>query len=825
MFEYLMPLLVMPSHEHTLLGETYLGAVDRQVDYGKLRHVPWGISESGYNLTDAQLNYQYKAFGVPGLGLKRGLGEDLVIAPYATMLALMVEPRKACENLEHLHADQRFGTYGFYEAIDYVPSRVPAGQDGAVVRSYMVHHQGMSLLALDYLLMDRPMQRRFLACPVLKAAELLLQERVPHASAKILSKELEVQEAHKLMERESEGAVRVFTEPTNQPPEVHLLSNGQYHLVVSHSGGGYSRWRNLALTRWREDPTRDCWGTFLYLRDTLTGEFWSGAPQPVLKVVKRQETIFSQGRAEFRHTHLGIDVHTEICVSPEDDVEIRRITLNNPGHFRRALEITGFFEVVLAPPAEEAAHPAFSSLFVQTEFMAHQSAVLCTRRARSEGEHPPWLFALLPAPPGEDGSVSCDTDRASFLGRSPQRRRAAMRKVGSFRNTAGSVLDPVVALRRTVTIPAGGSVRINFIDGAAETRATADALVDKYQAARVSDRTFELAWTHSQVTLRQLSVSEAQVQLYARLGSALVYAQPARRANSAALLSNRLGQEALWRYGISGDLPLILITVADATKLEIIQQLVDAHAYWRMKGLSTDLVILDADDSLYHQAIHQEILDMIAGGSEAGMLGKPGGIFVLRQDLTPQPDRALLQASARIVLAADEGSLADQIDRPAAKAALPLPLKAPRSASREPSSSPPVRELIFNNGIGGFTRDGKEYVIALAPGQMTPAPWINVLANANFGTVVSESGSSYSWAENCHEFRLTPWHNDAVVDPSGKPSISGMKIPVSTGRRRRSRHAGPPRTRCVTDSVTASLSTPRMVSRANSGSTSPTMPR
>jgi cellobiose phosphorylase len=769
MFEYLMPLLVMPTYENTLLDETYKGAVERQIEYGRLRRVPWGISESCYNLTDTHLNYQYKAFGVPGLGLKRGLAEDLVIAPYATMMAVMTAPRAACENLERLAADGRCGAYGFYEAVDYTPSRVPIGQNAAMISSYMVHHQGMGLLALDGFLMGQPMQRRFMACPILKAADLLLQERVPHAAAKILSKEMEVQEAKRLMERETESAMRVFSDQVNQPPEVHLLSNGHYHLVVSHSGGGYSRWRNLALTRWREDPTRDCWGTFLYLRDLETAEFWSASPQPVMRAVKRQETIFSQGRAEFRHHHLGLDVHTEIAVSPEDDVELRRITLRNQGGSPRTIEVTGYFEVVLAPPAEEAGQPAFSNLFVQTEFLAPQSAVLCTRRARSQGEKPPWLFSLLPAPSGDDGTASCETDRARFLGRGNSASApAALQHAGPLSNTAGSVLDPVVSLRRTVTVPANGETRINFVVGVAETRAVAEVLIDKYQAPRVADRTFELAWTHSQVTLRQINASEAKAQLYARLGSALIYSQSARRADPSDLLSNRRGQEGLWRYGISGDLPILLLTITDATRLDFARQLVQAHAYWRMKGLAADLVILDGDDSVYRQPLHEEILALVTAGSESLILGMPAGIFVLRLDLTPAIDRALLHAAARIVLSAEGGSLADQLDRSVAKASVPPALRPGRAPARETVAAPPIRDLIFHNGFGGFTRDGKEYVTTLIAGQMTPAPWINVLANAGFGTVVSESGSSYSWAENCHEFRLTPWHNDPVVDPSGE---------------------------------------------------------
>ena len=769
MFEYLMPLLVMPNYENTLLAETCRGAVERQVEYGRLRGVPWGISESGYNLTDAHLNYQYKAFGVPGLGLKRGLGEELVIAPYATVMALMVSPVEASDNLDRLAADERGGTYGFYEAVDYTPSRVPAGQTGATIFSYMVHHQGMSLLALTSYLLDRPMQRRFMACPVLRTADLLLQERVPHISAKILSKELEVQEARKLLEREAESAIRVFTEVSAQPPEVHLLSNGHYHLVISQSGGGYSRWRDISLTRWREDATRDCWGTFLYLRDTATHEYWSAAPQPVMQPTKRQETIFAQGRAEFRHNHLGLDVYTEICVSPEDAVELRRVTLTNPGHSRRVIELTSYLEVVLDTADAEASHPAFNGLFVQTEFVAPQSAVICSRRPRAPGENPPWMFGMLAAPSGDESAATCETDRARFLGRNGTPSAPfALARQGPLTNTAGSVLDPAIALRRTVVIPAGAEVSLVFVLGIAEARAGVEALIDKYKSPRVASRTFELAWTHSQVSLRQLNATEAQAQVYARLGSALVYAQAARRANPATLLANRSGQESLWRYGVSGDLPIVLVGISDGLHMDFVQQLVQAHAFWRVKGLEADLVILNGDDSSYRQPLQEEILAMVAAGIEAPLLGRPGGIFVLHADQMSQSDRSLLQAVARIVLMADAGSLQQQLDQPAAKLPLAPALRPSRAPLREPVPAVQARDLIHFNGLGGFTRDGREYVITLAPNQSTPAPWINVIATPDFGTIISESGSAYTWSENCHEFRLTPWSNDPVVDPPGE---------------------------------------------------------
>ncbi|HEV7925200.1 MAG TPA: glucoamylase family protein, partial [Verrucomicrobiae bacterium] len=768
MFEYLMPLLVMPNYENTLLGHTCKAAVQQQIEYGKLRGVPWGISESGYNRTDVHLNYQYRAFGVPGLGLKRGLAEDLVIAPYATAMALMVAPVEACQNLQRLAGDDCEGVYGFYEAVDYTPSHLPPDESSATIRSFMAHHQGMSLVSLVNLLRDDPMPRRFMACPLLKAADLLLQERVPKTAANVFAEDLTLETSRTLSD-EAESVMRVFTNPTMPAPEVHLLSNGRYHVVISSAGGGYSRWRDLAVTRWREDATRDCWGTFVYLRDVATGDFWSTAHQPTLRTTKDYEAIFTQARAEFRQRHTGLEIHTEISVSPEDDAELRRITITNRSSVARTIELTSYAEVVLATPAADEAHSAFSNLFVQTEFAQKSSAILCTRRARSSQEKPPWLLHLMVGQGGEQGEISCETDRSRFVGRGGTLANpAAMQGLSPLSNTVGSVLDPIVALRRTVVLPPHETAIIDLVLGVTENRETALAHVEKYQSPRMTDRAFDLAWTHSQVTLRHLNAKEREAQLYARLASALIYADPSRRASPGVLRNNRRGQSGLWSYSISGDAPLVLLRISDSEKIEIVRQLIQAHSYWRMKGLTVELVILNEDVSVYRQSLHDQITSLIASGIEAQMLDKPGGIFVRRLEQIPNDDRGLLQSVARVVLDDENGTLAEQLERRSVLEPLIPTLMPTRSLLSDLPKPVPPGELLFQNGFGGFTRDGHEYVITLNAGQMTPAPWVNVLANPYFGTVVSESGSAYTWAENSHEFRLTPWSNDPVQDTTGE---------------------------------------------------------
>ena len=769
MFEYLMPMLVMPTFENTLLDRTCRAIVKRQIDYGKQRKIPWGISESGYNTLDVQLNYQYRGFGVPGLGLKRGLVDDLVVAPYATVLALLVDPESSCRNLERLTADGRQGPYGFYEAIDYTPSRLPRGSGGVTIRSFMAHHEGMSLLALVYVLLDRPMQRRFRAHPAFRANELLLQESIPRTTAPVFPHAVEASTSNAATAR-PEDPMRIILDPSAATPEVHLLSNGRYHVMVNSAGSGFSRWRDIALTRWREDPTLDSWGTFCYIRDLDSGKFWSSGYQPCPKPTTSYEAIFAQAKAEYRRRDDYIETHTEISVSPEDDIELRRITFTNRSNRPRTIEVTTYAEVVLAPEGHDLSHPAFSNLFVQTELDVTRQAILCTRRPRHVEELPPWMFHLMTVQGESVGETTFETDRMAFIGRGRTvSAPAAMERDSQLTGSQGSVLDPIVSIRRTLVLPANASARVDLIFGAAETRAEAIALTEKYHDLRLADRVFELAWTHSQVELRHITASEADAQTYAKLAGAVIYAGPMYRSESLILMRNRQTQSGLWGHGISGDLPIVLVRIRDRAKLELIQQVFQAHAYWRMKGLVVDIIIWNEDDSVYRQELHETIMGLIAASPEAVFVDRPGGVFLRRGEQIPEADRVLLLAVARVVLLDDAGSLREQVERREVTVAPPPSFRPTgRRATLTVLPESPTYDLKFFNDFGGFTQDGREYIILLRPGQNTPAPWVNVIANAHFGTVVSESGSVYTWAENAHEYRMTPWGNDPVGAQSGE---------------------------------------------------------
>jgi cellobiose phosphorylase len=766
MFEYLMPLLVMPTYENTLLDETTKGIVEKQIEYGKKRGVPWGISESGYNLVDANLNYQYRAFGVPGTGFKRGLGDDLVIAPYATEMALMVNPAEACKNLQLLQKEGFEGEYGFYEAIDYTSSRLPRRQQNVVVRSYMVHHKGMGFLSLAYCLCNQPMQKRFEAEVRFKATLLLLQERVPRITT-LYSPAVHLTDSG--LVSETDTSMRVITTPHTPVPEVQLLSNGRYHVMVTNAGGGYSRWRDIAVTRWREDSTCDNWGIFCFIRDLETNVSWSAAYQPTLRPGENYEAFFSQGRAEFRRRDFSLETHTEVVVSPEDDVELRRVHITNRSRKKKVIEITSYAEVVLAPDMADAQHPAFGNLFVQTEINPQRQVILCTRRPRSSDVQMPWMFHLMKVHDVEVIHVSYETDRAKFIGRGntihqPQ----SIEESQPLSGTAGFVLDPVVAIQYRIIIEPQQSATVDMLIGIGESREICEAMVEKYQDRHMSNRILELAWTHSQVILRQIDAMEKEAQLYGRLAGSVIFVNQSLRTDPAIILKNNRGQSGLWSYAISGDLPIVLLQIEDSANIELAKQMIQAHAYWRLKGLTVDLVIWNEDHGGYRQTLQNQLLGLIASGISANVKDQPGGVFVRSADQISNEDRILFQTVARIVISDSNGTLEEQVNRRTKLRGL-IPYFSPtKFHSSVITAVEPPKDLLFFNGTGGFSKDGKEYVITTTPLKRTPAPWVNVLANRSFGSVISESGQSYTWMENAHEFRLTPWQNDPVSDQAGE---------------------------------------------------------
>ena len=810
LFEYLMPLLLMRSHANTLLDESCRMAVRRQQDYARARGVPWGISESAYNVVDRHGNYQYKAFGIPGLGLKRGLGDEVVVAPYATALALTIDPVASVANLRRLAALGLDGEYGFFDAIDYTNREpdvtTPQGRtEGIIVRTYLAHHAGMTLVAVaDALLGDR-MVERFHADPTVQATELLLQERVPRESVTMEPRPLD---AMRVAAPSATAPVRRYRTAHTMVPHTQFLSNGDYVTSVTNAGGGGSAWRGLAVTRWRPDATRDADGQFIYLRDVRSGAVWSATYQPTRQEPDDCTATFSADRASFSRRDDDLSTQLDIAVSTEDDVEVRRVTVRNGGARIRELDVTSYAEVVLASPASDVAHPAFGKLFIETEYLPGCAALLCHRRPRDLHEPTAWAFHVLSLEGRTQSRVEWETDRARFLGRGRSPADPVALDGRALSGTTGVVLDPVVSLRQRVRLPPGGAVRLSFATGVASDRATAEALAQKYHDPNATGRTFAMAVTHVQSALRHLGISADDALLFERLASRVLSTDGSLRASAETLAANELGQAGLWPHGVSGDLPILLVRVTGDEDMPLVRQVLQAQEYWRLKGLSADVVILNEHGPGYLDDMQTHLTAVLTDGPWSTWQHRPGGAYLLRADRMSQAERVLFEAVARAVLRGGRGDLRTQLDRPhpiRPRADHLLPALAPGGVGSgttdglrpiDPVADVRLPVLTLPNGLGGFVDEGRAYAIVLHGTDETPMPWTNVIANPGFGTVVTASGSAYTWSGNSRENRLTPFAGDAVSEPTAeaifiRDDASGDAWSPTPGPVRRTAQDGP----------------------------------
>ena len=768
MFEYLMPNLYVESYPNTLMDQSCRVAVEQQMAYASEKNIPWGISESSYYNFDSSQIYQYQAFGVPQLGYKRGLAENLVVTPYASLLALDFVPQEVLRNLEWFEKHKMWGLYGLYESIDFTPERLKIGEQYAIVRSFMAHHQGMILLSLHHRLFERLMVKRVHADPRMKSVELLLQEQMP----------VNVPTEHprpQPMETTRGAYVDVSLDPWRVSPDspylqIHSLSNGRYSLLISASGSGFSRWNDIELTRWRANSILDDWGQWLYVEDRLSGRLWSATPQPTMASADRSEVSFLPHRVEFERQDGDIVLRTSISVAPNDDVEIRRLTITNHGNEPRVLAFTSYMEVILNQQTVDERHPAFNKLFIESEYLAEEQCLLFHRRPRSADEKPIYLAHFFTSNRKDIELAGYETDRRLFLGRGGTVQYpgvfAVKNEASILSGKTGATLDPICALQAEVAMSAYNTAQIAFITLTAGSRREALQLVYRYRHWSQVTRALADARTHIEKEVTQLNLTSQKIEQFQKLLSPLLYSSPALRAAPGVLAANTLSQPGLWSFAISGDYPILLLRLNRDEDLTLLGEVLQAYTYWRRRGLMIDIVILNQRASGYDEGLQGKIHRTLTRTGNIERLNKRGGIFILREDQMNDAERILLQTVARVILDGEAGPLQAQLSRLDADT-----IRLPRfvqveEPTRDPA--PPIPrpdDLLFDNELGGFTPDGREYVIHLSPGQWTPAPWVNVIATPEFGCIVSETGLGCTWAANSGENRLTPWRNDAVSDP------------------------------------------------------------
>lgn len=769
MFEYLMPKLFLESYPNTLMDESCRIAIEQQMRYGAEHRIPWGISEASYYNLDAAQIYQYQAFGVPTLGYKRGLSDDLVVTPYASMLALPFAPQAVLQNLARLENLKMWGLYGLYESVDFTTERLKTGETHALVRTYMAHHQGMILLSICNTLLDKRMIRRFHADARIESVELLLQEQPPtHAP----TEHPRHQQVDSL--RPSTAITldpwRVF--PEAPYTQIHCLSNGKYSLLISAAGAGFSRWEDKELTRWRGDPTLNDLGSWIYVEDRVNGQLWSATYQPTQAPPDRSEVNFYPHRVEFERQDGDIVLRTVISVAPEDDVEIRRVSLTNHGSQPRILALTSYAEIILSEQSADLRHPAYNKLFIESEFLEEDGVLLFRRRPRSAEEAPVYLAHFFTGNTEGATLTGYETDRTRFLGRGGTVRRPAVFATSSQSSvlsyTTGATLDPVCALQAEVILEPYQTIQIAFLTLTAHSRKEALQRSRHYQYWPHITRAMQDARRQAEEELAQLNLTSRKIEQFQKLLSPLLYLSNALRAEPALLQENSLGQHGLWAFGISGDYPILLVRMSRQEDLDLLGDLALAHTYWRKRGLMIDLVILNQRETSYEQDFKSRIYRLLERTGSDAWLNDRGGIFILQEDQMSEAERILLMTVARVVLNGEAGNLERQLSRlDVAPVQLPrfVPIQPVHPQLEvQPELSRPSN-LLFDNGTGGFTPDGREYVIYLEPGQWTPAPWVNVMATPEFGCVVSEAGMGPTWSQNSGENRLTPWRNDPVSDP------------------------------------------------------------
>jgi cyclic beta-1,2-glucan synthetase len=782
MFEYLMPPLFLRSYPGTLLADSARGAVLHQIAYGKTKGVPWGISESGFYRFDANQNYQYRAFGVPGLGFKRGLGDDLVIAPYASLMAIGYDPHAVAHNLAGLIERNMLGLYGVYESIDFTSDRLLLDETSAVVGEYMVHHQGMILMAMANFFHDDIMVRRMHSDPRIQSVEMLLQEQIPRA----VPLQDPSAEDVKGVQRLTAAPVEIipWRVPVQTPiPQVHLLSNGSYNVLISNMGSGYSSWRDINLTRWQPDGVLDPWGTWIYIQELGAGangsrqsKLWSAGHQPVPGNAAEMQVTFFAHMAVFQRMEEGIASTMEVTVAPDDPVEIRRIHLHNNDDHTHNLRLTSYGEVILTPQAADTRHPAFNKLFIESEFVPELNLQIFMRRPRSTQEPPIFMGHMLVVE-GSQAVVRHEADRYRFIGRDhTMRNPAALNSEQYLSGTAGATLDPIFALGQEIGLNPHESVNLAYLTFAGESREAVIELARRYRSWTLVVRSFHQANIAAQTWLGKQEIATQTLKDTLQLLSALVYPFKVVRTAPETIAANRLGQPGLWRFGISGDYPILLVELDNPKQIDLVREALQVYKYLRSRRFMIDVVILNRQQTDYGAELHGMLYRLISRMNGEDWLNQRGGIYILYGDQMGPEERILLQTAGRVLLTGANGSLANQM--PGYSILVNhLPEFTPTrqvevnpNASLPPQSLPlkDIGDLKFSNGFGGFSADGHEYVIEMSPGKTTPAPWVNVIGYPTFGFLVSEAGSQCTWASNSSENRLTAWSNDPVSDPTGE---------------------------------------------------------
>lgn len=762
-FEYLMPNINIPKYPGSLLDESCKFLIMSQKEYNKKLKIPWGISESAFNLKDLNNNYQYKAFGIPWLGLKRGLADEIVVAPYASMMAIIDEPIEVLKNLKQLEKLGMYNKYGFYESIDYTPTRLRKNETKAIVKTYMAHHQGLILLSINNLMNNNIVQKRFVQNPEIEAVNILLQERMPENI--IITKE-EKEKVEKIKYIDYENATqREITKINTKLNNVNVIGNDKYTIIMDQKGNGYSKYNNILINRYKYTDDEEQ-GIFFFFKNIKTKRIWTSNYMNYLSKADKYVMCFTPDMNKITRQDGNIETITKISVAPTEPVEIRRIELVNHGIEDETIEITSFLEPLISEKEQDYAHRAFNKLFLEYEII--EDTILIRRKSRDKSKSDMFLAVNLYAENEIIGETEFEVDKEKFYGREAIGLPKTVESSIPLGRNIGLTTEPIVAIKNTVKIKANEKVAFNLIMCVSESKEKVIELINKFTNSETIKRNIELAKVKVEAESRYLNIKGKEIDLCQKILGYLIFPNPLKRIinKNKKVISAYVSE--LWKYGISGDLPILLVKVKDISDIEILKQVINVYEYLRVKNINIDLVIVDEEQHSYENYTIEGIINIILNKNMGYLQNIRSGIFVLNN--LSKEEIQVLEFRANLVLDVSLGKIERQLTdleeeyietiKQIGDEKIPQIAEEPEQIRKKLEDE----QLKYCNEYGGFSLDGKEYNIRINKDNKLPTVWSHVLANEKFGTVVTENMGGYTWYKNSRLNRLTAWANNPTND-------------------------------------------------------------
>ena len=759
-FEYFMPNINIPKYPGSLLDESCKFMLMSQKEYAKKLNIPWGISESAFYLKDLQNNYQYKAFGIPWIGLKRGLSDEMVTSSYGSILALTEAPKEVVENLKILEKNGMYKQYGFYESIDYTPTRLKKGEKCAVVKTYMAHHQGLILLAINNLFKNNIMQKRFMENPELKAIDILLQEKMPENI--IITKEKKEKVEKIKYVYDNNYSVREITKPNLKIPQINVISSNEYTVVMNAKGEGYSKYKNILINRYKK--TNDIeQGIFFYIKDVKTNRIWTANKMSYMNNADKYVMYFSDDQNKIVRQDGGIETILKTSVMADSPVELRSLEITNHGLESKTLEITSFLEPILSEPAQDYSHPSFNNLFLNYEYLDDLEAILVTRRKRTDNENQVFLGIKFYTENETVGKLEYEIDKEKFYGRNELGLPIAIKNSIPFSNNMQLTTEPIASMKRTITIKPEEKVTLNLILAVAETKQKVEETLKEFTSQATIKHNFELARASKEAENKYLGVNAKQTELYQKMLGYLLYNNPLKTLTCSSI---EAPVSRLWQYGISGDLPILLLKIKEKDEIETLEETLKAYNYFRVKNILVDLIIINQEKYSYDGNLRDEIYNSISNENLSYLQNIKGGIFVLEN--LSQDEINFFEYRANLTLNASYGNIyryLKELEDEYLDSIKDIPFEEiPRIVETIPAKREKLTELKYLNDYGGFSQDGKEYTIRVNKDEKLPTVWSHILTNKQFGTLVTEGMGGYTWYKNSRLNRLTAWSNLPVQD-------------------------------------------------------------